>query len=205
MVTLLTIQIVSIIATTLTNLLGILTFATDYWTTVVYDFDRLHFYAKWIVTENSSTREFSIYNLTENSTIFDEFSSKEIVLMSMENDILLYQTHKGIFRQCNSLSQSIRSQFNLNQCRVLKTLHNQYDDLLHGMNNPGRELIRLHNVAASCAILVVLLLCASTLIGVAVGILNSVVLATMTIGIIYLVMSESIVERKIFFNKNLFV
>jgi hypothetical protein len=45
----------------------------------------------------------------------------------------------------------------------------------------------LHNVAASCAILIVLLLCVCTLVGVTVGILNSVVLATMTIGIIYLV------------------
>ena len=48
----------------------------------------------------------------------------------------------------------------------------------------------LHNVASSCAILIVLLLCACTLIGVIVGILNSAVLATMTVGIIYLVTSK---------------
>lgn len=50
-------------------------------------------------------------------------------------------------------------------------------------------VLGLHNVAASCAILIVLLLCACTLVGVTVGILKGVVLATMTIGIIYLVAS----------------
>jgi len=49
------------------------------------------------------------------------------------------------------------------------------------------NILGLHNVAASCAILIVLLLCVCTLIGVIVGILNSTVLATMTVGIIYLV------------------
>ena len=190
MVTLLTIQIVSILATTLTNLLGILTFATDYWTNAVYDFDRLRFEAKWLVVEDSSTRQIFVYNVTKNASLGSPSPTRRIVLLAMENDLLLYHTHKGIFRQCNSLSAPVRSRFRLNRCRVLKSIHNQYDDLLHGMNNPGRELIRVHNVAASCAILVVLLLCASTLIGVAVGILNGVVLATMTIGIIYLVISE---------------
>ncbi len=52
------------------------------------------------------------------------------------------------------------------------------------------NILGLHNVAASCAIVVVLLLCACTLVGVTVGILNGVVLATMTIGIIYLVTSK---------------
>lgn len=51
-------------------------------------------------------------------------------------------------------------------------------------------ILGLHNVAAACAILIVLLLCACTLVGVTVGILKGVVLATMTIGIIYLVASE---------------
>ena len=45
-------------------------------------------------------------------------------------------------------------------------------------------------MAAACAILIVLLLCACTLVGVTVGILKGVVLATMTIGIIYLVASR---------------
>ncbi len=52
------------------------------------------------------------------------------------------------------------------------------------------NILGLHNVAAACAILIVLLLCACALIGIAVGILNGVVLATMTIGIIYLVVSK---------------
>ncbi len=52
------------------------------------------------------------------------------------------------------------------------------------------NILGLHNVAAACAILIVLLLCACTLVGVTVGILNGVVLATMTIGIIYLVTSK---------------
>ena len=53
----------------------------------------------------------------------------------------------------------------------------------------GETILGLHNVAAACAILIVLLLCACTLVGVTVGILKGVVLATMTIGIIYLVAS----------------
>ncbi|CAF1670685.1 unnamed protein product [Adineta ricciae] len=45
----------------------------------------------------------------------------------------------------------------------------------------------LHNIVASCAILIILLLIVCTLVGIIVGILNSQVLATMTVGIIYLV------------------
>ena len=30
----------------------------------------------------------------------------------------------------------------ISKCRVLKVTNNQYDDVIHGMNNPGRELIR---------------------------------------------------------------
>lgn len=62
------------------------------------------------------------------------------------------------------------------------------------------NILGLHNVAAACAILIVLLLCACTLIGVAVGILNGVVLATMTIGIIYLVASKftTVISKMIF-------
>jgi hypothetical protein len=61
----------------------------------------------------------------------------------------------------------------------------QFDKRFHFRSSLG-----LHNVAAACAILIVLLLCACTLVGVTVGILNGVVLATMTIGIIYLVASK---------------
>ena len=43
MVTLLTIQVLSIIATALTNLVGILAFATDHWSIVVYDFSQITF------------------------------------------------------------------------------------------------------------------------------------------------------------------
>jgi hypothetical protein len=57
-------------------------------------------------------------------------------------------------------------------------------------NSFNLNILGLHNVASSCAILIVLLLCSCTLVGVTVGILNSVVLATMTIGIIYLVASK---------------
>ena len=57
-------------------------------------------------------------------------------------------------------------------------------------NSLDSIVLGLHNVAAACAILIVLLLCACTLVGVAVGILSGVVLATMTIGIIYLVASK---------------
>jgi hypothetical protein len=52
------------------------------------------------------------------------------------------------------------------------------------------NILGLHNVAASCAILVILLLCTCTFVGVTVGIIRSAVLATMTVGIIYLVTSK---------------
>lgn len=53
------------------------------------------------------------------------------------------------------------------------------------------NILGLHNVAASCAILVILIFCACTFVGIAVGILHGVVLATMTAGIIYLVAGKS--------------
>ncbi|UJR37925.1 hypothetical protein I4U23_030611 [Adineta vaga] len=191
MVTLLTIQVLSILATALTNLLGILAFATDHWSIVIYDIAKLRSHTTWIVVENMTNMSLQIINGTDdrNLTQIFSFNNKKLenIAFGIKNDTTLFQTHKGIFRQCNYLSENIRQHLKISKCRVLKVANNQYDDNIHGMNNPGRELIRLHNVAAACAILIVLLLCACTLIGVTVGILNGVVLATMTIGIIYLV------------------
>lgn len=139
MVTLLTIQVISILATTLTNLLGIVTFSTDYWSVTVYDLAHLRGYAKLIVVQDIQTGQtevFNINNKTENMTRYRP------ILIATDDDVLLYDMRKGVFRQCNSLPLAVRSNFKIGQCRVLKTINNQYDDILHGMNNPGREFIR---------------------------------------------------------------
>ncbi|CAF0757074.1 unnamed protein product [Rotaria sordida] len=191
MVTLLSIQVLSIIATALTNLVGILAFATDHWSITIYDLGKLRSHIKWFVVENTTNDSIHILNnihdQNQTQTLAIDKQQFRAIAIGVNNNTILYKTHKGIFRQCNYLSQNVRQRLKLSKCRVLKVANNHYDDVIHGMNNPGRELIRLHNVAAACAILIVLLLCACTLIGVIVGILNGVVLATMTIGIIYLV------------------
>jgi hypothetical protein len=149
MVTLLTIQILAISATTLTNLLGILTFATDYWSTVVYDLTKLQYYAKFVIIEESSTGHVHLINSSNASqnmldihSYRQQYTSLTTIAIGMENNLVLYQTHKGVFRQCNDLSFNVRQQLNLGRCRILKTINNQYDDVRHGMSNPGRELIR---------------------------------------------------------------
>ncbi|CAF1571428.1 unnamed protein product [Adineta ricciae] len=191
MVTLLTIQVLSILATALTNLLGILAFSTDHWSIVTYDLGKLRSHVRWITVENSSNASVHVIDIKKDQNLTLNDQQLQSMAFGIKNDTTLYSTHKGIFRQCNYLSENIRQLLKISKCRVLKIANNQYDDVIHGMNNPGRELIRLHNVAAACAILIVLLLCACTLVGVTVGILNGVVLATMTIGIIYLVTSKS--------------
>lgn len=139
MVSLLTIEILSILATTITNLLGILTFATDYWTVIVYDVVQLRSTAQWIVVEELRNGDIQIINTTNETQL--DLQSSEIVLGIDEN--LLFSTiHKGLFRQCNYLSEHLRNHLNIPRCRALKTTHNQYDDLIHGMINPGREFIR---------------------------------------------------------------
>ena len=146
MVTLLTIQVFSIIATALTNLIGILAFATDHWSTVVYDFTKLHAHTKWIVLENRTINDIHILNSTDDQNQTGIFSSTDPqlapVAIGIRNDTILYKTHKGIFRQCNYLSEDVRQRLKISKCRFLKVTNNQYDDATHGMNNPGRELIR---------------------------------------------------------------
>ena len=143
MVTLLTIQILSILATTLTNLVGILTFATDYWSVIVYDLVKVRTYAKWIVVEERLTgRIYSLNDTNETYSVARLDPTLINVVVGVESDVLLYKTHKGIFRQCNYLSDTLQERLNLGKCRVLKTVNNQYDDVRHGMNNPGREFIR---------------------------------------------------------------
>jgi hypothetical protein len=157
MVTLLTIQVLSIIATALTNLIGILAFATDYWSIIVYDIDKIYSLAKWTAVENSTTGDIQIHhyyqhdnndrNRTERQRIFNDEQLATLVI-GIDNDTILYKIHKGIFRQCNYLSVNIRQHWKLSKCRVLKLGNNQYDDAIHGMNNPGRELIRKYPMFA---------------------------------------------------------
>ena len=139
MVSLLTIEILSILATTITNLLGILTFATDYWTIIVYDLVRLRSAAQWIVVEEIRNGDIQILNTTNETQI--DLQSSQIVL-GTEETLIFSKIHKGLFRQCNYLSEHLRNQLNIPRCRALKSTHNQYDDLIHGMVNPGREFIR---------------------------------------------------------------
>jgi len=143
MVTLLTIEILSILATAITNLLGILTFSTDYWSITVYDFVKLRSYAKWIIIEEINNGNIYIINNTNRTQILSEINSQlSKIVFGFENNLILYKTHKGIFRQCNYLSENIRNHLEIPKCRALKTTNNQYDDLIHGMINPGREFIR---------------------------------------------------------------
>jgi len=146
MVNLLTIQVLSIIATALTNLVGILAFATDHWSVVVYDLVKLRSFTQWIAVENTTHVYVQIRNITNdrNQTQILSFNDQELatIAFGIKNDTILYKTHKGIFRQCNYLSQTIRQRLKITKCRLLKAVNNQYDDVIHGMNNPGRELIR---------------------------------------------------------------
>jgi len=146
MVTLLTIQVVSIVATALTNLVGILAFSTDHWSIVVYDLVKLRSYMNWIVVENTTNNYVYMLNITNNRNQTQALTFNEQQLATgafgIKNDTILYKSHKGIFRQCNYLSENIRQRLKISKCRVLKVANNQYDDAIHGMNNPGRELIR---------------------------------------------------------------
>jgi hypothetical protein len=143
MVALLTIQILSIIATVLTNLIGILTFATDYWSIIVYDLVKFRSYAKWIVIEETNKDLIHFINNTnETQNLLELNHPLSTVVIGMEKNLLLYKTHKGIFRQCNYLSENMQSRLKISKCRLLKTFNNQWDDNIHGMNNPGREFIR---------------------------------------------------------------
>jgi hypothetical protein len=146
MVTLLTIQVVSIFATALTNLVGILAFSTDHWSIVVYDLVKLRSYMNWIVVENTTNNYVYMLNITNNRNQTQALTFNEQQLATgafgIKNDTILYKSHKGIFRQCNYLSENIRQRLKISKCRVLKVANNQYDDAIHGMNNPGRELIR---------------------------------------------------------------
>jgi hypothetical protein len=146
MVTLLTIQVLSIVATALTNLIGILAFATDYWSIVVYDLVKLRSYTNWSAVENLSTGDVQIipYLNISNRTDLLAFNEQDMhrMVFGINDETVLYKMHKGIFRQCNYLSINVRQRLKLSQCRLLKLGYNRYDDVLHGMNNPGRELIR---------------------------------------------------------------
>jgi hypothetical protein len=143
MVTLLTIQILSIVATTITNLIGILTFATDYWSIIVYDLVKLRSYTQWILLEEIHNGDIHFINNTNETDLFSEINFQlSNTVFAFEDNLILYKIHKGIFRQCNYLSDNIRTHLNIPTCRALKSTNNQYDDLIHGMINPGRELIR---------------------------------------------------------------
>jgi hypothetical protein len=146
MVNLLTIEVLSIIATALTNLVGILAFATDHWSIVVYDLVKLRSQIEWIVMENTNNSGIYLLNITneQNQTQILSLNDQQLTSLAIgiKNNTILYKTHKGIFRQCNYLSKHVRQYLKISNCRVLKATNNQYDDGIHGMNNPGRELIR---------------------------------------------------------------
>jgi len=147
MVTLLTIQILSILAAAITNLIGILTFATDYWSIIVYDLVKLRTYAKWMIIEDINNGHIYVINNTNETQILSGINYQlSKIIFGIENNLTLYKTHKGIFRQCNYLSDNIRTHFNIPKCRALKSTNNQYDDYVHGMINPGREFIRKYSV-----------------------------------------------------------
>ena len=150
MVSILRIQILSIIATALTNLVGILTFATDYWSVVVYDLVKIRSYAKWImIDETNNDSIYIINNTNEIQTITDKISKLSTIVIGMDNHILLFSTHKGIFRQCNYLSNHTRSHLNIPKCRAIKTSNYQDDYRIHGMINPAREFIRKYFLRCS--------------------------------------------------------
>lgn len=150
MVTLLSIQVFSIVATALTNLIGILAFATDHWSITIYDLGKLRSHIKWIAVDNSTYDSIHMINITNdrNQTQTFSFNDQQLstLAIGINNNTILYKTHKGIFRQCNYLSQNIRELLKISKCRVLKVANNHYDDVLHGMNNPGRELIRKYSI-----------------------------------------------------------
>lgn len=146
MVSLLTIEILSILATTITNLLGIVTFATDYWTIIVYDLVKLRSTAQWIAVEQNYNGNVQILNITNETQL--DFGSSEVVF-GTETNYIFSKIHKGLFRQCNYLSEHLRNHLKLPRCQPLKSTHNQYDDLIHGMINPGREYIRKYYTSNS--------------------------------------------------------
>lgn len=152
MVTLLAIQVLSIVATALTNLVGILAFATDYWSIVVYDLAKLRSYTSWSAMENVSTGDVQIQQHLNiaNRTDLISFNERDLpgIVFGINNETALFKMHKGIFRQCNYLSINVRQRLKLSQCRLLKLGYNRYDDVLHGLNNPGRELIRKYLIVS---------------------------------------------------------
>ena len=79
-------------------------------------------------------------NRTQNNSLSEQ--QLDTIVIGINNNTFLYKTHKGIFRQCNYLSLNVRERLKLSKCRLLKLGNNRYDDAIHGMNNPGRELIR---------------------------------------------------------------
>ncbi|CAF5166166.1 unnamed protein product [Rotaria magnacalcarata] len=143
MVALLKIQILSITVTSLTNLIAILTFATDYWSILVYDLAKLHPYAKWIIIEEKTSGAIHIINNTNGTKLLSNFNYNQLTtVVGMEKDLLLFATHKGLFRQCNYLSNNVRARLQLSKCRAVKTTDTQYDGHFYGMTSPRYELIR---------------------------------------------------------------
>lgn len=143
MVALIKLQILSIIATSLTNLIGILAFATDYWSIFTYDFVKLRSYAKWIIIDEIESANLRIINNTNDTETLININYKlPTTVMSFEKNLLLFSTHKGIFRQCNYLSDHVRSMLKIPKCQEIKMVNIQYDEYIHGLNKPGREFTR---------------------------------------------------------------
>ncbi|CAF0787149.1 unnamed protein product [Didymodactylos carnosus] len=146
MATLLTIQVFSVSSSALTNLIAIVAFSTDYWSVIKYDVPKLRNISdqQSNVIISESSEYFSVYeSLLSNTTA--SYNSTLLTNTSYGYNTL-YMSHKGIFRTCNYLSEKSRTEFNIPKCRLLKPFNNRYDDVKHGMNNPGRELIRKEEI-----------------------------------------------------------
>ena len=85
MVTLLTIEILTIIVTTITNLLAILTFSTDYWSITIYDFVKLRSLTKWIILEEIENGSLQIINSTNETQMFNSHISN--IIFGLDNSI----------------------------------------------------------------------------------------------------------------------
>jgi hypothetical protein len=99
-----------------------------------------------MIIEENKNGNIQRINDTNETEINPQLSN---VVFGLEKNLILYQTHQGIFRQCNYLSDNIRTHLEIPKCRAFKSAYNQYDDLIHGMINPGRELIRKYSTLST--------------------------------------------------------
>ncbi|CAF4024608.1 unnamed protein product, partial [Rotaria sp. Silwood1] len=79
--------------TSLTNLIGILTYATDYWSIIVYDIVKLRSYAKWIIIEETTNGSIHIINNTNDTRILSNVNYKlSAAVIGIDENLLLFST-----------------------------------------------------------------------------------------------------------------